>query len=147
MSIGVAEGGYKEFGTDVVVERKAAAVGKLVVVGRESDFADKILHHLYRFGATSIEFSCGSRDLIEKAFGKKIVGTLHHRYQNLLDAVGADEQQFGIAGDDAFVDVTLNRDTGFGQYFLKLDDEMIFAAIEQRIEGDGVVVPTPAPPH
>ena len=145
MTVGVAQETAEEFGRDVVVERKPAAVGELIVVCVKVEAFDQTTDkaHSVFAGSTLPALTVGK--LIEKRLRHGVVALLHHQFQNLVDGVSALAQRFGVGGHSAFRERTLPADVGFGKGLAKMRLKRVAVAEKQRRERHGFIVPTPAP--
>ena len=143
--IGIAQEAEEEFGRGVVVERKAATVGKLIVGGVEAYEAHEALEAVGGAAAVGIGAAGLCANLIEHGFGVEVIALLHHAEEDLVDGVFAGDEG-GDGGSDAPAEgAAFHHDATLGEEFGKMLCKGVLAVEEERREHGVIVVPAPAP--
>ncbi len=85
--VGVVEQGDQQLRRDIVVERKAAAIGYQVVAGVQPQAGDEAVHHRGSLQARCLAVPAHGGQAVEEALGIYVVTALEHRPHHLVDGM------------------------------------------------------------
>lgn len=145
VTIGEAEQADEKLGGEIVIEREARTIGNLIVGGVEAYCTDKVFRDLHRATAGGGTVAVVGGDLIEHGFGHRVVASLHHGEQHLVDGVATGAERGGRSGHGAFADAAAPTDVGSLEGLTDSFGEAVAIVEEEGGEGDFIVVPTPSP--